>query len=277
MLIGQLSVYAQSTSAQEKTYTAQMKTTENMKLKSLRVSPKNIKVELGTPENEVRQMIIVEALYKGEKKWVPVTDYQMDYDQIKDKVGTYNVEIIYTQGECTEKTMICVKICKPRTTNYVAYVGGYEDGTFRAEQPVTREELATMIARILTEGKVPEEANTYPDLDPNRYSTDAINYVTKLGLFAPYQDGTFKTKNPVTKQELEELLPKLKEYGEGSIKGFKQKGDLLTRAEAVVLLTRLFERDCQGESFPNKYSDLKEDYWAYTAIVCATNSFTKTE
>lgn len=274
----QIATYAQDPGGHQITLVAETNAQTQGELKEIRVRPTQIKVELGTPEEEIRKMITVEAKYKGSNKWVPVTDYQIEYDEVKGETGVSKVKITYTHEGITAETKICIKICQAtgeKVANYIAYVGGYEDGTFRADNPVTREELATMIARILTEGKVPEEENIYPDLNPKRYSTPAINYVTKLGLFKPYEDGTFKASNPVSKKDFDELLTKLKAYGKGNLQGLTQKGDLLTRAEAVVFLNRLFERACSEQIFPNKYSDLAENYWAYKDIVCATNSFTR--
>lgn len=241
--------------------------------KKLIVTPKEVNVPKGTSEDVFKNLLEVSVIYKGNKEPQVITDYETDYDDIKDEEGPHSVLITYEEEGCKLKTKVCVQIVEPSTESaerQFPYVSGYEDKTFRADQPVTREELATMIARLLTDDDVPKEVNTIPDLSPKRYSTDSINYITKLGLMSTYSDGSFKTKGPVTWTEFNDILKKLESYvGEEKKIQTKTTSDV-TRAEAVVVLNELFNRDCGDAQIENPYTDLKPNNPAYNAILCAS-------
>ncbi len=160
------------------------------------------------------------------------------------------------------------------TDKKLPYIGGYEDKTFRADELVTREEMATMLARLLTNDNVPEQVNTVPDLILQRYSTNSINYITKLGLMSTYSDGSFKIKSPITWTEFNNILQKVITYidEEKSIKT-KVTGDV-SRAEAIMALNEVFDRNCVQQEIQNPYIDLKPDHPAYRAILCASVVYT---
>ncbi|WP_054740420.1 S-layer homology domain-containing protein [Cellulosilyticum ruminicola] len=242
--------------------------------KKLTVSPKEINVIKGTSEDIFKNLLEVSVTYKGTKQTEVVTNYETNYDEFKDTVGPHSVVIVYEKEGCCVKTKIYVNIIEPSTeAEQFPYISGYEDKTFRANQPVTREELATMIARLLTDNDVPDETNTIPDLNPNRYSTSAINYVRRLGLMSLYSDGTFRSKGPVTWTEFNDILKKLEPYvGLGKEIKTKTLGDV-TRAEAVLVFNELFNRNCTDTTnIQNPYTDLKADDPAYQAILCASVS-----
>lgn len=241
--------------------------------KRLIVTPQEVNVPKGTSEDVFKNLLEVSVIYKGDKVPQTVTDYETTYNEIKDEVGPHTVQIMYEENGCKVKTKLCVQIVEASSETaerQFPYVSGYEDKTFRADQPVTREELATMIARLLTDDNVPEEANTIPDLSPSRYSTDSINYITKLGIMSTYSDGTFKTKGPVTWTEFNDILRKLEPYvGADKQIATKTTGDV-TRAEAVTVLNELFNRNCADTNVQNPYTDLRPDHPAYNAILCAS-------
>lgn len=244
--------------------------------KKLIVSPREVSVPKGTSEDVLKSLLEVSVLYKGTKQPEVITDYTTNYNEFKDVVGPHSITIIYEKEGCCVKTKFNVTIIEPCTEPAIEqfpYIGGYEDKTFRPNQPVTREEVATMIARLLTDNNVPEETNTIPDLNPKRYSTSAINYVRRLGLMSLYSDGTFKTKGPVTWTEFNDILKKLEPYvGLGKEIKTKTSGDV-TRAEAVMVFNELFNRNCADTTdIQNPYTDLKPDDPAYQAILCASIS-----
>lgn len=244
--------------------------------KKLIVTPKEVNVPKGTSEDIFKSLLEVSVVYKGTKQKEVITNYETNYDEFKDTVGPHSVVIIYEKEGCCVEAKIYVNIIEPSTepaAEQFPYISGYEDQTFRPNQPVTREELATMMARLLTDNNVPEETNTIPDLNPNRYSTSAINYIRRLGLMSLYSDGTFKTKSPVTWTEFNDILGKLEPYvGLGKEIKTKTSGDV-TRTEAVLVFNELFNRNCTDTTnIQNPYTDLKTDDPAYQAILCASVS-----
>jgi hypothetical protein len=83
---------------------------------------------------------------------------------------------------------------------------GYSDGTFRPNAPITREEIAFLIYRMISStgplAEVPEDAYIfYPDVLAGRWSEDAINFLTYIGAVNGYPNGTFKPEAKATRAE----------------------------------------------------------------------------
>lgn len=78
-------------------------------------------------------------------------------------------------------------------------VEGFEDGTFRPRQPVTRGQLASMIARAhgLT---APAELPPHPDIAGSVH-TDAIAAVIDAGIVRGFADGTFRPQATATRAQ----------------------------------------------------------------------------
>ena len=150
------------------------------------------------------------------------------------------------------------------------YISGYKDGTFKPNQPITREELATMLARIITKNQIPMENNQYDDLYEGRFSTDAVNYITQLGIMKPGTATTFQPNRKVSHREFEVIVQHIKPYIKNEDTPLPKGDGDLTRVEAVVALNKLFNVQCNTnhESFP--FTDVKPGMDAYEDILCAT-------
>lgn len=77
-------------------------------------------------------------------------------------------------------------------------VKGYEDGSFRPNQPITRREFAAIAARYA--GNI-DAWKTFRDVTPNDWAYTLINKVAGMGWINGYQDGTFKPDNNITRAE----------------------------------------------------------------------------
>ncbi|PHV69516.1 hypothetical protein CS063_15445 [Sporanaerobium hydrogeniformans] len=269
MMVPQVSFANTVNKTTSSTYTVKGKV-----LKKIKATPNELILPRGSSEEDFKKQVKVEAYYKGVTEPIEVKNYETNYVDIKDKLGSYNVTIKYTENGCSASTKVCVTIEEAPTSiiNY-PYVGGYEDGTFRPDQAVTREEFASMLARIISDANVPKMPNIYTDLNPARYSTDNINYVTKLGIFAPDAEGKFNPFDTVTEKEFLEVVSKLAPYIKGEsqeLSKLSQSDKLVSRAQAVVIINQLFNRLCKQTNIVNPYSDLPENYWAYQAILCAS-------
>ena len=142
--------------------------------------------------------------------------------------------------------------------NYIGYLAkyniikGYEDGTFRADAPVTRAEFVAMAVRCYD--LFDEIENTianvkYNDLNSNHWAYKDIAYATNAKWLNGYADGSFK--------------PDIN----------------ITRAEVVTVINRATGRTPDQEyinanlSALNKFTDLKTNaHWAFYDIMEAANS-----
>ena len=98
-------------------------------------------------------------------------------------------------------------------------VGGYSDGTFKPNQPITRAEFFTMIAKLYNvEANRPITGTIFSDLN-GHWAEKSITLLQKLGIIGGYEDGTVRPNNN------------------------------LTRAEAVTILNRVLGRRANTSSF----------------------------
>ena len=191
-----------------------------------------------------------------------------------------------------------------------AYIDGYEDGTFRPKEHITRAVVAGMIARAY--GSDFDESRDYDlsavsDISPDHPAAKAIGYCLEKGYFSGYPDGTFAPDGTMTRQEFAVVIAKLAGvqenqglpftdadsinkwardyvytvYVNGWITGyndgtFKPK-NLITRAEAVKIFNAFLGRSTTKESFDyvtefdHVWSDFSAKNWAYPDIMEATN------
>lgn len=183
-----------------------------------------------------------------------------------------------------------------------AYITGYEDGTFRAENSITRAEVAAIFARLSSTpmDTSRDYAVSYSDVESNAWYKNYIGFLTTTGVLTGYEDGTFKPNNIITRAEMCAVITRAMGYTlssdgttftdvavdapwavnyvgtlakEGVVTGYSDgtfgaaKG--ITRAETVTMINRLL---MDGELVTNNTpNDVSSSYWAYTDIIKAMN------
>ena len=116
-------------------------------------------------------------------------------------------------------------------------ISGYDDGTFRPEEAVTRGQAAAIINRALN--YTPKTIHSFTDVpSTNRFAKD-IAAMKELKIIGGFADGTFKPDAT------------------------------MTRAEMAVIVIRAFDVKKVSASSSNAapvYADLYKGYWAYDSI-----------
>lgn len=109
-------------------------------------------------------------------------------------------------------------------------INGYEDGTFKPDEPMTRAEFVAVINRILA---LQEESSKYiPDVNRTEWFYSEIRKAVKVGII------------------------------QGNADGYIFPNDEITREEAIVILTRAFKLK-QSTRIPQGFSDLPDiSEWA---------------
>lgn len=190
--------------------------------------------------------------------------------------------------------------------DHFAYIIGYPEGDVRPQNSVTREEVATIFFRLLTEetrtasmGK----AEVYSDVELSRWSNNAIATMSKLGIVNGYEDGTFGPAKAITRAEFATIAARFEEevavgsenftdiaghwaeeyikeaaalqwvngYEDGSFK----PQNYITRAEVMTIVNRMLQRSVSSEYILEDavfWSDNAESAWYYEAVMEATNS-----
>lgn len=83
-------------------------------------------------------------------------------------------------------------------------ISGYPDGTFAPGQPVTREQIAAMIARAFpAEPALPDQGFT--DISRS-WAKESIITLSKAGIIGGYPDNTFVPKKSATRAEVSIIL-----------------------------------------------------------------------
>lgn len=119
-------------------------------------------------------------------------------------------------------------------------ISGYEDGTFKPNNPMTRAQFASMMTNYLklNEGNNPID---FKDVKENYWAKDAINILSSHGIMVGKSKNEFKPNENIT------------------------------RAEAATIFNKVLDRKI-NKSFLDKYSknpfkDLKRNHWAYYQVI----------
>ena len=134
------------------------------------------------------------------------------------------------------------------TLTKMGIINGYEDGTFRPNNPITRAELTKMAVSFFSSadqyfGKTP----SFSDVPADAWYTRFIAAAEELGLINGYPDGTFRPANNITRAETCTIVNRT--LGRGP-----HKDHLLPYAEMI------------------NWPDNTPDAWYYAQIQEASNS-----
>ena len=78
---------------------------------------------------------------------------------------------------------------------------GYSDGTFRPNQPMTREEVAALFNNITDDGTAAFLSTKFKDITSDRWSALAIESVARKNIISGYGDNTYKPEKYMSRQE----------------------------------------------------------------------------
>jgi hypothetical protein len=88
-------------------------------------------------------------------------------------------------------------------------IAGYEDGTFRPDQPITRAEFAALLYRVFVaqdNGQDSGKPNaTWNDVE-GHWAEEEIEALVSAGIITGYPDGTFRPNQPITREEMVVIL-----------------------------------------------------------------------
>ena len=199
------------------------------------------------------------------------------------------------------------------TKDHMAYLHGYGNGNFGADNNMTRGEVAQMFYNLLNNKHV-SGSKSFSDVPESAWYHDAVAALANLGIVQGVGGGQFAPERSVTRAEFtviamrfaDELTAGTKTFsdvpenhwaydyimaatGYGWINGysngtFKPSGTI-TRAEVTTIVNHMLGRgadkayvDANRDDL-RMFPDVKTSYWAYYDIVEATNAhdYTKTD
>lgn len=109
------------------------------------------------------------------------------------------------------------------TLSIMSIINGYEDGSFKPDQNVTRAEFAAMLMRTLKLGHLGDTSAAglpFSDIDDNNsdinWAIPNINTCYSMGIINGYDDGTFKPSANVAYEEAVKMIVCTLGYGAGA-------------------------------------------------------------
>lgn len=189
--------------------------------------------------------------------------------------------------------------------DHYAYIIGYPEGDVRPENSITREEVATIFFRLLTEETRNanfKSANNFKDVNADRWSNNAISTMAEMGIVTGYVDGTFRPSNNITRAEFATIAARFDDDDAGKtvfkdmaghwaedyvaeaaslqwINGYSdgtfKPDNFITRAEVMAIVNRMLKRSVSSENIHAdaiRWIDNPETAWYYEDVIEATNS-----
>lgn len=192
------------------------------------------------------------------------------------------------------------------TDDHFAYVIGYPDGTVRPNNQISRQEVATIFFRLLTDDSRLEswsQSNTFSDVSKTAWSNNAISTMTNAEILTGYPNGTFRPTGNITRAEFAAIAARFDSalyVGEDKFSDISghwaakyinraaEKGWLsgyedgtfrpdayITRAEAMTMINNVLDRRVRVEGLHAEmkmWTDCNPNDWFYLAVQEATNT-----
>ncbi|MGC9526934.1 MAG: glycoside hydrolase family 10 protein [Limnospira sp.] len=92
-------------------------------------------------------------------------------------------------------------------------LSGYEDGTFKPDEPVTRAEFAAMLNRAFPDRDFVRESTQFDDVNSDYWADNAISTAYRRGFLSGYEDNTFKPTQPIPRVQVLVSLANGLNYG----------------------------------------------------------------
>ncbi len=127
------------------------------------------------------------------------------------KIDILTVKIYDTKGILSTEQILDLNAPEPVEETpqgaiefHEAFVNGYSDGTFRANDAITRAEVATMLSRTINTDQVLGDM-VFMDLE-NHWSKDDVMKLYSLGIVSGYDNQLFNPDQTILRSELAALL-----------------------------------------------------------------------
>lgn len=155
-------------------------------------------------------------------------------------------------------------------------ISGYEDGTFRPDNTITRAEFTKIVVCMMDKEKEAKSSNNFTgffDVDSASWHTHYIRYAVSRDILSGYADGSFRPNNTISVSEAVTILLRTLGYTENEVGYFWPDNyisaasslgltigmdfapsDAVTRKMAAVLVDRaLFTKPSASLSTANTY------------------------
>ncbi len=194
------------------------------------------------------------------------------------------------------------------TSSHIAYLKGYPDGAFGADDNMTRAEVAQMFYNLLN-NKEGNFSLSFSDVDAASWYAEPVAVLSGIGIITGYPDQTFRGGQTITRAEFTAMAVRFTRSGASSLAecsfpdvaegswmypsvataaefgwilgytdGTFRPEAMITRAEVTVIVNRMLGRMSDDDFLKENdqairhFYDLKENHWAYDSISEAVNA-----
>ena len=177
--------------------------------------------------------------FQADKNMTRAEVAQMFYALLLDK----NVTITKTFSDVEDDAWYATAV---NTMASLGMLGGYPDGTFRPDAPITRAEFSAIALAFAYD---PASAScSYTDVSANAWYYTYVAQATTYGWIDGYPDGSFRPNNSITRAEVAVIVNNM--LGRSADKSYIDRN-----ADELV-----------------SFVDLSKTHWAYYTIMEATNT-----
>lgn len=179
------------------------------------------------------------------------------------------------------------------------FLRGYQGArSFRPDSPISRAEAAAMISRIINGGKAASAEIPFTDVATDSWYFADVAKLLANGVVS--SDTQYRPDAAISRAEFATMLYRLGQFdimkvsnfgdvaqdsyffkpvitasGNGVVNGYSdgtfRPYNAITRAEAVVMLSRMTSGESDKTPTGQLYTDVPESHWAYREIMLATN------
>lgn len=111
-------------------------------------------------------------------------------------------------------------------------INGYEDGTFRPDDNITRAELAKVIS--VAKGYTEEAAISFSDVSEDDWFTPSLKKCVAKGVIGGYEDGTFRPDAYVNREEAATMIVRAYNINATALLSFTDSADISPWAQNAV-------------------------------------------
>lgn len=110
----------------------------------------------------------------------------------------------------------------PAAAEHNAYVTGYEDGTIRPDNDITRAEAVAMLSRVSSDFDSTKtyDVSAFSDISADDWFAANVGYAVSAGIVKGYEDGTFKSNAKITREEFATMVCRYMGYVLDSTESF---------------------------------------------------------
>ena len=181
---------------------------------------------------------------------------------------------------------------KPTLKGCRGYMKGYDDGTFRPSNLLSRAQACAVAARVIADEEDIFGVCTFKDVDEDAWYAKYIGFCQEKGLLDSFKNSSeFCPDIPVTTREFASVIISAKSLCDKDAASLPNRSEAfvsaddivpifgktenpISRADAAKFVNTVFERGADAENAAGKYLvlylDVKSDHYAYADIAEAS-------